>query len=686
MSKQPKVWLAVLLTLLACVCLAHAIVDKDGDGMSDVWQQKYGLPLDGSLDPNADPDGDGWTNLEESIAGTDPLSGEPPDGVLQTHITQNPAVPGVFVVSWPTFAGKQYTLYVSPDMTGGSWTQVGEPVIGDSTPIEMAIDTTGSTPPPDRLFWRVSVADVDSDGDGLSDYEEGILGTDPHNPDTDGDGYLDSSEHDKGTNPNDPADHPTVEWFIVEGNKGPGDPKTESRTYTVKRGETRVLVIATYSEEYPDYTGYGSEYNDTLQWDVVPSTGLHISDSINVNDRNEDWINDETIGVTLAGLAPVHIEVVKVIQATTEDVTITASLTATNVSDALLPSSVIMALIPVRIEADAGVAGVVGDMVPSNKGVSGEHHFVTAKQNAIISDNDVKLVATGLEDAAWITPGDPNQLVEWDPGSSGSAGADATRWKVPRAATGKFPVKIRTIAAYGPEEAYKLNVWATWVNITDAVTDGQTYPFMRNPSDTVDGDGHPVLLLRGDAKYLFDCSPASMFDSAQDIPDLNELKTVDPPGGTQVWPPHAALSRGAKFCFDPSRQVRVVKKSSDPDVLSSLQAAGADISAYPTNPVEGNDDPTVVGEGFPYGSSPTLMTDVDEPRMEIPHALGPNGATVLELAQFQEFARVQIGSMWYVCSDYHTEEVTFKIKKVADKWQDDGSTFVTGNSSTFPPP
>ncbi len=47
---------------------------------------------------------------------------------------------------------------------------------------------------------------VDSDHDGLTDAEEIILGTDPHNPDTDGDGLPDGWEVQHGLNPLNPAD------------------------------------------------------------------------------------------------------------------------------------------------------------------------------------------------------------------------------------------------------------------------------------------------------------------------------------------------------------------------------------------------------------------------------------------------------------------------------------------------
>ncbi len=69
--------------------------------------------------------------------------------------------------------------------------------------------TSGEVSPPnqpDLTHWASALDTVDSDGDGLVDWYEFIIGTNPHLFDTDGDGMPDGWELRYGFNPLDPAD------------------------------------------------------------------------------------------------------------------------------------------------------------------------------------------------------------------------------------------------------------------------------------------------------------------------------------------------------------------------------------------------------------------------------------------------------------------------------------------------
>ena len=49
-----------------------ACADSDGDGMPDEFESRYGLDPDDGSDASRDPDGDGFTNIEEYVNGTEP--------------------------------------------------------------------------------------------------------------------------------------------------------------------------------------------------------------------------------------------------------------------------------------------------------------------------------------------------------------------------------------------------------------------------------------------------------------------------------------------------------------------------------------------------------------------------------------------------------------------------------------
>lgn len=192
-----------VFAILAAISVspAHAILDTNNNGLSDLWEKQHN---NGNLFPNTflatnDEDQDGWANAKEAIAGTDPFKANPPDGIVAVEITPS-LVPGAFTLSWPTLIGKNYQIKVSTDLV--TWTNLGTPITTTQSTHTIGINTTQpNNSIPSNVFWQVTVTDLDSDLDGLTNSEELALGTDPFSADTDEDGMPDSIEIEIGTGP-----------------------------------------------------------------------------------------------------------------------------------------------------------------------------------------------------------------------------------------------------------------------------------------------------------------------------------------------------------------------------------------------------------------------------------------------------------------------------------------------------
>jgi uncharacterized repeat protein (TIGR01451 family) len=121
--------------------------DEDHDGLPDDWEWNNGLsPLDSS-DAGLDPDGDGRTNLEEYIAGTDRLN---PASVLKVSAAIDT---GYARIQFATVLNKRYVIEHAFSMDG-PWTDLSYEFYGDgSTFIFYDPELAGDA----QHFYRVRV-------------------------------------------------------------------------------------------------------------------------------------------------------------------------------------------------------------------------------------------------------------------------------------------------------------------------------------------------------------------------------------------------------------------------------------------------------------------------------------------------------------------------------------------------
>ena len=153
--------------LAAATC--SAAVDQNGNQQSDVWEMVFQAA---ALAPEDDEDADGWTNASESAAGTDPFKANSfPELGMRIEA-------GLPRLSWPGVAGKRYTLLASDDLA--SFTPAGDALPGTGAPMELQLP-----PPSGREFFRMQIDDIDSDGDGVNDWEELTVGFDPASDNSD---------------------------------------------------------------------------------------------------------------------------------------------------------------------------------------------------------------------------------------------------------------------------------------------------------------------------------------------------------------------------------------------------------------------------------------------------------------------------------------------------------------------
>lgn len=174
---KPSKSLVAALTFAGLAALPAAPIDANGNGFGDVWEMIYQA---GGLAPNGDADGDGESNLKEDKAGTNPFD---PSSVFRPA----PDIVGAsWKLSWQQVAGKSYHYQVSPDLSG--WTSSASWTAGSHGLSEITFPLTQPS-----HFFRMAVADADSDLDTITDSEERWLRFDPKRANTERFGTNDAT-------------------------------------------------------------------------------------------------------------------------------------------------------------------------------------------------------------------------------------------------------------------------------------------------------------------------------------------------------------------------------------------------------------------------------------------------------------------------------------------------------------
>ena len=143
--------------------IAASAFDQNTNQQSDVWEMIFNAA---GLVATNDADGDGFSNRDESIAGTDPHSaGSFP--WIESASVHGDRITNRFYSA----AGKVYQWQGGAEF--GSWTHATN-VTGSGGEQRVGMHQTGAT-----FFVRYAVSDVDTDGDGLTDWDEQAVGFDP---------------------------------------------------------------------------------------------------------------------------------------------------------------------------------------------------------------------------------------------------------------------------------------------------------------------------------------------------------------------------------------------------------------------------------------------------------------------------------------------------------------------------
>lgn len=138
---------AVLPAQLSAAGTLTVLADSDGDHMPDKWETDHGLNPNVN-DANLDPDGDGMTNLQEYIAGTDPQ-----DPLSYLKVDQISAATTNSLIRFTAVSNRTYSVLYRAAINTGPWVKFTNLDQRLTNRIETVID---HPPAGARRFYRLA--------------------------------------------------------------------------------------------------------------------------------------------------------------------------------------------------------------------------------------------------------------------------------------------------------------------------------------------------------------------------------------------------------------------------------------------------------------------------------------------------------------------------------------------------
>ena len=220
-----------MLVFWAMSGTVFGVLDFDGDGLSDIWEQVYGAH---DLAPDVDTDGDGVSNIEESLAGSDPF-----DPSSYFALNGYEFVDGRLDLDLQLVGGQRYAIETSFSLgVNEEWRPAKRFLIGGSGRFVFECPVNPGSEP--KLFMRARLLG-DEDGDGLSSWEEMMLGLDDRD--------LDSSNG---------AGSPDLGWLV---DRLLSEIEVDLVDGTTLAGETRTEESVS---RFLNQTSYGPRYEEVV--------------------------------------------------------------------------------------------------------------------------------------------------------------------------------------------------------------------------------------------------------------------------------------------------------------------------------------------------------------------------------------------------------------------------------------